>query len=47
MIVLIHLCWLLAGSALSGVLGHPTSARIVNLSLAAALVIATVAALVD
>lgn len=43
MIVLIHLAWLLAGSALSGILRHPTSARLVNLSLAAALVAATVA----
>jgi threonine/homoserine/homoserine lactone efflux protein len=47
MIVLIHLAWLLAGSALSGVLQRPTSARIVNLSLAAALVATTLGALLD
>jgi threonine/homoserine/homoserine lactone efflux protein len=46
MIVVIHLCWLLAGAALSRVLQNPITARIVNVSLAAALVATTVIALV-
>jgi len=41
MIVLIHLCWLVAGAGLSGILRHPTSARVVNVSLAAALLATT------
>jgi threonine/homoserine/homoserine lactone efflux protein len=45
MILVIHLCWLLAGTVLSGVLRHPLSSRIVNVSLAAGLVITTTVAL--
>jgi len=41
MIVLIHLCWLLAGASLSRVLRDPAASRIVNLALAASLVAAT------
>jgi threonine/homoserine/homoserine lactone efflux protein len=46
MIVIIHVCWLLAGASLSRVLHDPTSSRIVNVSLAAGLVIATFFALI-
>jgi threonine/homoserine/homoserine lactone efflux protein len=46
MIVVIHLCWLLAGASLSRVLQDPTTSRIVNVSLAAALVVTTAIALV-
>jgi threonine/homoserine/homoserine lactone efflux protein len=41
MIVVIHLCWLLAGASLSRALHDPTTSRIVNVSLAASLVVAT------
>lgn len=41
MIVVIHLCWLLAGASLSRVLEDPTSSRIVNISLAMSLVVMT------
>jgi threonine/homoserine/homoserine lactone efflux protein len=44
MIVLIHLCWLLAGASLCRVLQNPTASRIVNVSLAAYLVLTTAAA---
>jgi threonine/homoserine/homoserine lactone efflux protein len=44
MIVVIHLCWLLAGASLSRLLRHPTISRIVNLLFAAILIAATVAA---
>jgi threonine/homoserine/homoserine lactone efflux protein len=47
MIVLIHLCWLLAGTSLARVLGDPVLSRVVNVALAAAMVIATAAALVE
>ena len=46
MIVIIHLCWLLAGASLSRLLHDPISSRIVNVSLAAILVIMTAVALI-
>lgn len=46
MIVLIHVFWLLAGAGLSRILHDPLSSRVINVSLAAALVIMTAAALV-
>lgn len=46
MIVLIHLCWLLAGVSLSRRLRDPASARMINLAMAAALVAVTAAALI-
>lgn len=46
MIVLIHLCWLLAGVSLSRRLRDPMSARIINLAMAVALVAVTAAALI-
>ncbi len=45
MIVIIHMCWLLAGASLSPLLQDPTSSRIVNVSLAAGLVVTTAIAL--
>jgi threonine/homoserine/homoserine lactone efflux protein len=45
MIVLIHLGWLLAGASLAQVLHHPVASRIVNLALAALLVLTSLAAL--
>ena len=45
MIVIIHLCWLLAGASLSRILRSPTASRIVNLSLATALIVTTATAL--
>ena len=45
MIVVIHLCWLLAGASLSRVLHDPASSRIVNAALAAGLVATTAMAL--
>ena len=45
MIVIIHMCWLLAGASLSRVLQHATGARIVNVSLAAGLLVTTAIAL--
>lgn len=41
MIVIIHMCWLLAGASLSRVLQDPISSRIVNVSLAVSLVVMT------
>ena len=41
MIVFIHMWWLLAGAALSRVLHNPTGSRIVNVSLAASLIVTT------
>lgn len=46
MIVIIHLCWLLAGASLSRVLRDPTSARVVNVALAVSLVVMTAFAFV-
>lgn len=46
MIVLIHLCWLLAGVSLSRRLRDPVSARLINLVMAAALVAVIAAALI-
>ena len=46
MVVLIHLCWLLAGVSLSRRLRDPVSARIINLAMAAALVAVTAVAFV-
>jgi threonine/homoserine/homoserine lactone efflux protein len=45
MIVIIHVCWLSAGASLSHVLRDPASSRIVNVTLAAALVATTATAL--
>ncbi|MBB5571561.1 MULTISPECIES: LysE family translocator [Rhizobium] len=45
MIVVIHLCWLLVGTSLSRFLQNPTISRIVNVALAAMLVITTALAL--
>jgi threonine/homoserine/homoserine lactone efflux protein len=45
MIVVIHVCWLLAGASLSRALHDPATSRIVNVSLAAILVITTFIAL--
>ncbi|MDE1991355.1 MAG: LysE family transporter [Rhizobiaceae bacterium] len=45
MIVLIHVCWLLAGASLSRFLQNPTISRVVNVGLAAILVISTAVAL--
>lgn len=44
MIVVIHVCWLLAGTSLSRMLRNPTSSRIVNLLFAAILIATTVMA---
>jgi threonine/homoserine/homoserine lactone efflux protein len=46
MIVLIHLVWLTLGTSLSRLLHDPVSARIINVSLATALVIVTTIALI-
>jgi hypothetical protein len=43
--VAIHVCWLLAGASLSRILHDPAISRIVNVSLAAILVIMTFIAL--
>ena len=45
MIVVIHLCWLTAGASLSRLLQYPTSSRIVNIVLAATLIVTTALAL--
>jgi threonine/homoserine/homoserine lactone efflux protein len=47
MIVIIHLCWLLAGASLSRILHDPVSSRLVNVTLAAILVVTTLAALLS
>jgi threonine/homoserine/homoserine lactone efflux protein len=47
MIVFIHMWWLLAGAALSRVLHNPTGSRIVNVSLAASLIVTTAITLLD
>lgn len=44
MIVVIHLCWLVAGASLCRVLQNPTASRIVNVSMAACLALTTAAA---
>jgi threonine/homoserine/homoserine lactone efflux protein len=46
MIVIIHICWLLAGASLSRVLHDPVSSRLVNVSLAAVLVTVTLLTLI-
>lgn len=46
MIVIIHVCWLVAGASLSRVLHDPTTSRIVNVSLAVSLVVMTFIALI-
>lgn len=46
MIVAIHIVWLLVGASLSRFLQHPTVSRVVNISLAVLLVVATVFAVV-
>lgn len=45
MIVIIHMCWLVADASLSRVLQDPTSSRILNVSLAISLVVMTALAL--
>ncbi|MDK4742059.1 LysE family transporter [Rhizobium sp. CNPSo 3464] len=45
MIVIIHLCWLLVGTSLSRFLQNPTISRIVNIFLAATLIVTTALAL--
>lgn len=45
MIVIIHMCWLLAGASLSRVLQEPISSRIINVALAVSLVVTTAIAL--
>ena len=45
MIVAIHSVWLLAGASLSRILRHPIGARLINLLLAAVLIVTTVMAL--
>ena len=45
MIVIIHLCWLLVGTSLSRFLQNPIISRIVNVALAAMLVVTTALAL--
>jgi threonine/homoserine/homoserine lactone efflux protein len=45
MIVVIHMCWLVAGASLSRLLRKPTISRVVNVSLAAILVMTTALAL--
>jgi threonine/homoserine/homoserine lactone efflux protein len=45
MIVVIHMCWLLAGASLSRVLQDPVSSRLVNVALAVGLVLSTAIAL--
>jgi threonine/homoserine/homoserine lactone efflux protein len=45
MIIIIHLFWLLAGASLSRFLRSPTASRIVNVALAAALIVTTAIAL--
>ena len=47
MIVVIHVCWLSAGASLSRVLHDPASSRIVNVSLAAILVVTTFVAFIS
>jgi threonine/homoserine/homoserine lactone efflux protein len=47
MIVIIHVCWLLAGASLSRVLRDPLSSRLMNISLAATLMITTLLALMN
>lgn len=47
MIVVIHVCWLSAGASLSRVLHDPTSSRIVNVALAAGLVVMTFGAFIS
>lgn len=44
MIVVIHVCWLLAGASLSRTLRNPTSSRIVNFLFAAILIATTIMA---
>ena len=45
MIVIIHLAWLVTGASLSRLLHDPVSSRVVNVALAAALVVTTLLAL--
>jgi threonine/homoserine/homoserine lactone efflux protein len=46
MIVIIHLSWLLVGASLARVLHDPTLSRIVNVTLAALLVVTTALAVI-
>jgi hypothetical protein len=43
--VIIHLAWLVTGASLSRLLHDPVSSRVVNVALAAALVVTTLLAL--
>ena len=45
LIVLIHLAWLWAGTSLTGILRNPTASRVANIALAAAMLVASLAAL--
>jgi len=47
MIILIHVAWLLAGASLSRVLHHPPTSRIINLALAAILVLTSAIAVLQ
>ncbi|SDR33015.1 Threonine/homoserine/homoserine lactone efflux protein [Rhizobiales bacterium GAS113] len=47
MIVIIHMCWLLAGASLSRILHDPVSSRLVNVSLAMLLVGMTLLAFIS
>ena len=42
-IIIIHMMWALAGSALTAILRHPRTSRVVNLALAAILVVVVIA----
>ncbi|MGV1759511.1 LysE family translocator [Rhizobium sp. A22-96] len=47
MIIFIHMIWLLVGASLSRFLQHPTVSRIVNISLAILLIVATIVAVLE
>ena len=47
MIILIHVAWLLTGASLSRVLRHPPTSRIINLALAATLVLTSAIAVLQ
>lgn len=47
MIVAIHMIWLLVGTSLSRFLQHPTVSRVVNISLAILLIVATIVAVLE
>jgi threonine/homoserine/homoserine lactone efflux protein len=45
MIVVIHVAWLIAGTIFARLLAHPVAARIANIGMAAAMLVASLAAL--